>query len=283
MKTLLILKLLPKNLISRISGLIASMYIFPLLRKGVYGFFVRLYKINMEEAELPISKYKNFNQLFTRRLKKGSRPIPRKADAVISPVDGTISEFGKIAKRRLMQAKGLGYSLSGLLQDENLAKIFENGYFITIYLSPNNYHRVHSAVSCGISGFGYIPGKLWPVHSFAVRKIKELFAVNERAIVYHCHPAKKNKTILATVMVGAFNVGKMTLGLCNLRCNGWSRRGTPYEKCDKKIDLQKGDELGIFELGSTVILLFPKNLFTPTKLTPGSPVKMGRILGKIRD
>ena len=268
----LFLKLLPKNLFSRFVGFLASKG----FSKIAIRWFARRYKINLEEASQPISEYKTLNQFFTRTLKKGVRPVAEENNlkAVVSPVDGKIAQCGKIEDGRIIQAKGRDYTVQELIGDEEEAKPFVKGYFMTIYLAPTDYHRIHHYTDGEIEGFRYVPGTLFPVNPFSVEHIENLFPINERLTTFLDSDSKKS----AIVKVGATIVGKIKVTYSDVESN--ISKNVKAETYDKKIKVSKADELGLFAMGSTVVLLFPETGFKFIDPLPAdSHFKVGELLG----
>lgn len=268
----LFLKLIPKNLTSRIFGFLASRK----FSKIAIAWFARRYKINLEEASQPISEYKTLNQFFTRTLKEGTRPVSEldNPKAVVSPVDGKIAQWGKIEDGRMIQAKGRYYTVQELIGSEEEAKPYINGQFMTIYLAPTDYHRIHHYTDGEIEGFRYVPGTLFPVNPFSVQNIENLFPVNERLTTFIDSAGKKS----AIVKVGATIVGKIKVTYSDVESN--ISRNVKAESYENKIKVLKADELGLFEMGSTVVLLFPEKGFSFTEPLPADTCfKVGELLG----
>ncbi|MCM8534975.1 MAG: archaetidylserine decarboxylase [Lentisphaeraceae bacterium] len=269
---LLFLHLLPKNLSSRFVGALASRSI----SKIAIRWFAKRYKINLDEAAEPISSFKTLNDFFTRKLKDGARPIAEAENtkAVVSPVDGKIAQFGKIEDGRIIQAKGRHYTVQELLGDDEEAKPFINGTFMTIYLAPTDYHRMHHYMDGEITGFRYIPGTLFPVNPFSVQHIEKLFPINERLTTYYDCAGEK----AAIVKVGATIVGKIKVSYSDAESN--ISKKVRAETFENKISIKKGDELGYFAMGSTVVMLFPEESFNfIEKLPLDEKVRVGQILG----
>ncbi|HSI06313.1 MAG: archaetidylserine decarboxylase [Myxococcota bacterium] len=242
--------------------------------------FVRATGIDMSEAQEPIGTYSTLEDLFVRHLKTGARRIEPQPDAVVSPVDGTVGEVGLIEDGTLMQVKGRSYSLARLLDDEEEAKRFEGGAYATLYLAPHDYHRIHAPVSGSISQGALVPGALFPVFREALERIDELFARNERIITYI-----DNKTCgrVAVVKVGATLVGRISLAYddsVHTNVKGQARAALRYDPAHA---MQKGAELGAFELGSTVILVCEEGRISLEELAPGRKVKMGQRIGTLSD
>jgi phosphatidylserine decarboxylase len=269
---LLILKLLPKNIFSRFVGFLASLGISRIAIK----WFARRYKINIDETQHPLSHYKTLNHFFTRHLKEDARPITEKdnKDAVASPVDGTIAQWGKIEAGRMIQAKDRFFNVSELLGNDEEAAAFKNGWFMTVYLAPTDYHRMHHYMDADITGFRYIPGTLFPVNPFSVTHIENLFPINERLTTYYDVSGKQ----AAIVKVGATIVGKIKVSYSDAESNT-NKKGRA-EKFDQPIPVKKGDELGYFAMGSTVVMLFPENGFEFIKELPeDNKLQVGNLLG----
>ncbi|MGL1933370.1 MAG: archaetidylserine decarboxylase [Fibrobacterales bacterium] len=253
-----ILVLLPKNLISQLFGWLAYRE-WPLFAPIFRDVFVNMYSIDMSEAEAEQSEYPSVQKLFIRRLKKGARPIG--SDELISPVDGKLSQYGTIhqPELELIQAKGKTYSLEKLIGSKERANSFENGIWATIYLAPFNYHRIHSPVTGSIVETTYIPGNLWPVNTMSIARVPELFCVNERVITTI---EGENGGTCLVVKVGATNVGRISLSYTDLIISNTISPLAPQKpvqwKPSEPIAITKGDELGIFELGSTVVIIADK-------------------------
>ncbi|MEM1350491.1 MAG: archaetidylserine decarboxylase, partial [Myxococcota bacterium] len=217
---------------------------------------VRLARIDAHEAERPAGEYPSLNAYFTRRLKPGARHVEaRGAMDVVSPVDGKLTEFGSIDGQTMVQAKGLEYTLTGLLDSARDAARYVGGAYMTIYLSPRDYHRIHAPVRGRLAKMAYVPGHLWPVNMLSVRYVERLFAINERLISY-IDAADTTLGRVALVKVGATCVGKMTTPHAEIVTNQALRRRREFEWGEGGVELGVGDELATFNLGSTVILLF---------------------------
>lgn len=268
----LFLKLLPKNLLSRFVGFLASKGI----SKIAIRWFAKRYKINLDEASQPISEFKTLNQFFTRTLKDGARPVaePENPKAVVSPVDGKIAQWGKIENGRMIQAKGRYYTVQELIGNAEEAEPYINGQFMTIYLAPTDYHRIHHYTDGDIEGFRYVPGTLFPVNPFSVANIENLFPINERLTTFMDSAGKKS----AIVKVGATIVGKIKVTYSDVESN--ISKKVQAEKYTDKKKVSKADELGLFAMGSTVVLLFPEKGFKFIDPLPAdSRFKVGELLG----
>ncbi|MBX3021208.1 MAG: phosphatidylserine decarboxylase [Bdellovibrionales bacterium] len=257
----------PKRLLSRATGLLMRLPLPGPLAALLVPLFARFFKINAAEAELQPGEYHSLDGFFTRKLKAGIRPV---GGQFVHPVDGKLTEQGKIEQGQLIQAKGWTYSVAEFLGDENLARIYEDGQFYTYYLCPADYHRVHSPTSGDLVSARHIPGLLWPVNEWSVHNIRRLFCLNERVVLNFEHPLGR----WSLVFVGATNVGHMTITLDpSIISNRWMWHAPTERHYSPPLPVKPGDELGIFHLGSTVICLFEKG-FNRGQLMPGS-VLMG--------
>ena len=273
--------LLPKHLLTAIVFRLAGIRTAP-IKDFLIRRFVDFYDVDVEEAGLPVPDgYTSFNDFFTRQLVDGARPIDSSANTIISPVDGTVSAAGKLDSDMLLQAKGRRYSLSDLLMtDIEDADRFRNGSFATLYLAPHNYHRVHCPVSGILVAMRYVPGALYSVNAATVSLLPNLFTRNERLI---CHVNSAAGPIIL-IFVGAMHVGSISTpwtGLIRPRRKGVvqdidiARHGHP-------IEVAKGDLLGWFNMGSTVILLLPPVSFELSlEAGSGGAVRMGRTIGRM--
>ncbi len=250
-----LLTLLPKNMVSKLNGFLAGLKLPRFMMTPIVLAFARIYKINIQEAELEISDYESLNKFFTRALKNGSRLIDKKESVIISPVDGRLLIAGSLEQGQLLQSKGMESSLQHLLGNNRFYKRFLGGRYMTIYLSPQDYHRIHSPVEGRILGYYYQPGKLFPVNNLAVNSINQLFSKNERLITY----IQSDQGLVAVVKVGATSVGKIRVTYDpNIATNRWIRLAKEH-LYDEEIQIRKGAELGRFEMGSTVMLLFERD------------------------
>lgn len=267
--------LVPQHLLSRLVGGIADSKT-PWIKDRFIRWFAKQYRINMSEAkEEVLSNYPSFNAFFTRELKVGIRPIDLSAGSIVSPADGAISQLGDIKYSRIFQAKGRGYSLSTLLGgDQDRAEEFINGSFATIYLSPRDYHRVHMPVKGTLTHTTYVPGDLFSVNQTTAEGVDQLFARNERLVAYF----DTEHGPMAMVLVGAMIVAGIETVWSGQEAPRLKKPiHTPFINQERPtITLEKGDEMGRFKLGSTVILLFGNQRITwEENLTANSPVKLG--------
>ncbi|TGK78923.1 phosphatidylserine decarboxylase [Leptospira noumeaensis] len=276
---LLFLTLLPKNLISKLFGYFSMFKLPRFMMIPILKAFAKAYKINLSEAELEIKEYASLNQFFTRALRAEARIIDSAANAVVSPTDSKITSFGNINQSTIIQAKGIDYSVKELLGSEKYYPYFTNGKYITFYLSPQDYHRIHSPFAGQILGYYYEPGKLFPVNDLAVLNIRGLFPKNERLITFLQTEYGK----IAVIKVGASNVGKIRVTYDNkIVTNNWIRFAKEHHYKDVSIMIDKGSELGRFEMGSTVILVFENDTIDLTNIALGDKIQYGTTVGNFR-
>ncbi len=268
--------LLPKQALTVLAGKLASAEAGS-LTTSVIRWFVGRYNVNMAEAANPdIASYKSFNEFFTRPLKDGARPFAE--TDFLCPVDGAISQFGAIERDQIFQAKGHSYSTTALVGgDRELAAQFENGSFATLYLSPRDYHRIHMPCAGKLTRMIYVPGALFSVNPTTARGVPGLFARNERVV---CVFESEFGPFVLT-LVGATIVGSMATvwhGQVNPPRPGVIREWR-YD-ATSAVNLEKGAEMGRFLLGSTVVMLFPKDsLAFNTDWSPARPIRMGEAMG----
>ncbi len=267
--------LMPKQLLTKLAGRLANARMGG-FTTAVIRRFVGRYGVNMQEAANPdIASYASFNEFFTRSLREGARPLANAR--LICPVDGAISQFGDIKRDSIFQAKGHSYTTTALVGgDAALAALFEDGSFATLYLSPKDYHRIHMPCAGRLRRMIHVPGELFSVNPTTARGVPGLFARNERVVCLF----DSDFGPFVLTLVGATIVGSMATawhGVVNPPRPG-SVREWRYD--DQEIVLQKGEEMGRFLLGSTVVMLFPKNTlnFNP-QWQPTKPLRMGEAMG----
>lgn len=271
-------RLLPKRLLSAIIGGCAWCSVPRAIRRKVLGGFVRAYRIDMSEAEKALAEYCSFDDLFTRRLRPDARPIAAGLGVVVSPADGRVVEAGVVREGQVIIAKGSPFTLSELLADEELARRLEGGTFHVIYLSPQNYHRVHSPTGGAIAGWQHVPGALFPVNAPSVRREPRLFARNERLVSVVDGEAGE----CAVVMVAAVGVGHITLAYdadVGTHRAAFRKRAVHQRRFDPRPPVERGGELGVFHMGSTVVTIFPPGKVTLDPVVPGVEIRMGSRIG----
>ena len=265
--------LMPKQALTTLAGQFASARLGGLTTSVIRRFVAR-YNVNMAEAANPdIASYASFNDFFTRALKPGARPLAQ-AD-LVCPVDGAISQFGPIAKDQIFQAKGHTYSTTALVGgDAAAAARFDSGHFATLYLSPRDYHRIHMPCAGRLRRMIYVPGELFSVNPVTARGVPGLFARNERVVCVF----DTDHGPMVLVLVGATIVGSMGTvwhGIVNPPRPG---RIQDWRYDDQSIVLGQGEEMGRFQLGSTVVMLFPASagLRFNEQWTHAAPVRLGQ-------
>ncbi|MCY4642902.1 MAG: archaetidylserine decarboxylase [Gammaproteobacteria bacterium] len=264
----------PHHFLSRITFWVTRLQT-PLKNPAIRA-FIRTFNIDMTEACYPDPEdYASFNEFFTRRLIPGARPIASGADVIVSPADGYISQFSSYAGQRAIQAKGRWFSMHQLLGGANeYGCLCERGKFVTVYLSPRNYHRVHMPLDGTLLEMIHVPGRLFSVAPYAGEVLNNLYARNERIVSIF----KTGTGYMAVVMVGAVNVAAIEMTWHGLVTP--PRGKTIYRKKYSGIDLKKGEELGVFNMGSTAIVAFDSHAIEwYPDLRSQQPVKMGQLLG----
>lgn len=279
---------LPQAALSRSFGRVADLRLPAAARRPVLGSFARAVGIDLAEVELPLESYPSLNSFFVRRLRSGARRWPDRADVLASPVDGIAGQLGQVTGGRLLQAKGRWYSAAELLQDDDEAPRFDGGAFLTIYLSPRHYHRIHTPCGGEVSLARHVPGALLPVNAPSVTHIPDLFARNERLVCYLDGALGR----VAVVAVGAYNVGRISAAFdprwggplgAVAETSGWAtnRAGAQAQsrRYDPPVPVAPGAELMAFHLGSTVVLLTePGRARLRQDLRPGMDLRLGEIL-----
>jgi phosphatidylserine decarboxylase len=269
--------LLPQHALSRLILKLTRVRVAAFKNALVRG-FLKLYTVDMRDSAQPDPyAFASFNEFFTRALRDGARPIVRDANAIACPVDGQVSEAGAIERDVLLQAKGRQYRLTELLASQPWAARFEEGSFATIYLAPFNYHRVHMPLRGRLIHTVYVPGRLFSVNGVTAQHVPRLFARNERVLTLF-DTGDPRFGQFAVVLVGALNVGSMATVWAGDITPARTREVTQVAALPTT--LEKGAELGRFNMGSTVILLFePKRLRWQPHVRAGAVVRLGQSLG----
>ncbi len=293
---LALLARLPQGLLSRLTGHLAAVPLPGPLRGPVLGLFARTVGMDLAEAEKPLRAYRSVSHLFTRRLRPGVRRWPNDPELPGSPVDGTVGAVGQIRSGEVIQAKGIPYRVDELLgggEEGGASAVasLEGGFFVTLYLSPRDYHRIHIPVGGAVSWARTIPGALLPVNTPAVAAIPRLFPRNERMVAWieTGGPSEPDTSPpAALVAVGAFNVGGISAlydpawhreaGAGRSLTNRRGRRDPETRRYDPPLNLARGEEFMAFHLGSTVVLLFgpgPEWSELHPDLRPGASIRLG--------
>lgn len=269
---------LPQHAISRLTYRLARIET-AWFKNALIRWFADSYQVSWSEARYQRPEdYASFNAFFTRELQPGARPVEGDAHTVVSPADGHISQVGRIDRNSILQAKGHSFSVSELLGgDEARARAFQDGSFVTIYLSPRDYHRVHIPLAGRLRETVYVPGRLFSVARHTVRTIPRLFARNERlAAIFDTDNGP-----MAVVMVGAINVAAIETVWAGLVTPPPKAAVEVQELADNGIELERGAEMGRFNMGSTVILLFGKERVRWLEsLRPEQTVRMGQAIAR---
>ena len=270
----------PQLAVSRLAGRLADNDRAPALKNRVVRWFIDRYGVNMSDAvDSDPEAYPSFNAFFTRALKPGLRPIDNGESVLVSPVDGAISQLGQITGDRVFQAKGQSFSLTELLGgDEQRAQTFNEGEFATIYLSPKDYHRIHMPLAGTLREMVYVPGKLFSVNPVTAENVPNLFARNERvACIFDTEAGP-----MAMVLVGAMIVGSVETTWGGVVAPGTGLVTTTRYDDQPDIRFEKGEEMGRFRLGSTVVLVMPKGAVRWNEgEAPGGTVRMGEAFGTV--
>jgi phosphatidylserine decarboxylase len=263
-------KILPQHLLSRAAGALAGSEA-RWIREPLVRTFARVYGVDMAEAERPdLASYRSFNDFFSRTLAPGARLVDPAADAIVSPADGVVSQTGAIERGELLQAKGIRYSFKALAQ-ACAGPTYEGGPFVTVYLSPRDYHRVHLPLAGRLVRTVAVPGKLFSVNAQTERAVEGLFAINERLVMEFETAHGK----MLVVMVGAMIVASIE--------TVWEGPRSPYRQQQTDTHdraFEKGAEIGRFLLGSSVVVAFEagRARLDPA-LAPGATVRMGQAIG----
>ena len=281
---LTLLRQVPQAGLSRLLGRLADLGLPRPLRGFVFGSFARTVGVRLSEVEKPLDEYPSLNAFFVRGLRPGIRVWPADPTTAGSPVDGIVGSVGTIRDATAVQAKGRSYSVAALLGDPAEAPVYEGGRFVTLYLSPRHYHRVHAPVGGTIAVARHVPGRLFPVNAPSVAYVQDLFARNERVL---CQ-IESSLGRVALIAVGAFNVARISTAF-DPDWSGpgaWvSNRRDPPEReraYDPPLVVERGAELMTFHLGSTVLLLFPRGSdLISASCRPGREIRLGEPLVRV--
>ena len=275
----LIQPLLPHHLVSRVVGAAAGSTWAP-LKRLLINQVSKHYNISLDDYVIQDKEqFESFNAFFTRELKPGARPVDSRPEGIACPVDGTVSQAGSINEGVIFQAKGKYYSAEALVGDDDRAADYLYGSFATLYLAPNNYHRIHMPLHATLVSMTYVPGRLFSVNTQTTRHIDRVFARNERVVAHF-------KTLhgpMAMVLVGALNVGSIETVHQGVVAPNGLRDVTHWDyPAHKQLTFSKGEEFGRFNLGSTVILLTgPEMVQWDSDLDAGKTLTMGMPIGEV--
>lgn len=270
------LRLLPRKRLSRALGRVADLGGPPAVVKRAVDTFVKVYGVDLSEADVPREGWRSFNEFFTRRLVAGARPLDADPLAILSPSDGRLDDAGPIDAGATFRVKGRLYEVGELLGDAEEARRFDGGSFWLVYLAPPDYHRVHAPVSGRVVRARHVPGTLFPVNAIGTTHIPRLFARNERIAVFQ---ESETHGLVATVLVGAIGVGRIGISFDDLETNVGRSGGARHYDGSAPV-LERGDELGVFNLGSTVLVFTPPGERFELVKRAGDRVRMGEALAR---
>ena len=270
----------PQLGVSNLAGRLADNDRSPALKNRVIKWFIGRYGVDMSEAAEPNPEaYATFNDFFTRELKPGIRPLADGEKTLVSPVDGAISQLGQVTGDRVFQAKGQSFSLSELLGGEEATTApFADGEFSTIYLSPKDYHRIHMPMAGTLRQMIHVPGKLFSVNPVTAENVPNLFARNERVVCIF----DTTSGPMVLVLVGAMIVGSVETRWAGVVVPGRRQVTSTLYEGEQAITFDKGEEMGRFRLGSTVIVVMPKGAVSwNSNQVAGKTVRMGEAFGAL--
>lgn len=266
-------RVLPKVVASRMLGVAERIPLPRSLRAYAYGAYARHYGVRLEELAAPLDSFRSFNAFFTRALRPGVRPIDANPASAVSPVDGRVVAAGPIEGGRLWQAKGLDYSLEDLVGAPLVSGALVGGRSCTVYLAPGDYHRIHAPVDGEVAFTIHVPGTLWPVNDRAAKRVHNLFIRNERLV----SGIETQAGTVVLVKIGAFNVGTIRTEFDPGAGRGRRRRFRAYTP---PIPVVKGAPFARFEMGSTVVVLFPRAWELDPGIVPGRTLLMGEAIAR---
>jgi phosphatidylserine decarboxylase len=269
-------RVLPRKRLSRALGrLAASRAPQPMVDAAVAA-FIRAYDVDLSEVDMPPDGFRTFDEFFTRRLREGARVVDPDRRALVSPADGRLEDLGEITAEGELIVKGQPYTASALLGDPDAAAAYECGHYFIVYLSPRDYHRVHAPTCGSVQCMRYVPGTLFPVNRIGTDFIPQLFARNERLAIVQ---EGAIHGIVTTIMVGAIGVGRIGLSFDDVQTN---RGDTPGLRsyAESPIPRERGEELGVFHMGSTAIVMTPPECKLDVVVQAGASIQMGEVMAK---
>lgn len=274
--------LLPKNLLSRAAGRLASVRWPRFLRRSVVRAFGGTFGVDFEEVRDPLDSFASIQDFFVRRLKDGVRPIDEAEDSLVSPCDGAWGRCGVVRHGLALQVKGRPYRVEELLGVDDITP-FEGGVYATFYLSPKDYHRFHTPFAGEVEEARYLPGDLWPVNRIGVEGVSRLFSRNERIVAMFRLPEDDTgrRRRVALVAVGATMVGKVHVTFDDLETNVAGRRRDEHRTYDPPHRFDKCQEWGRFEFGSTLVLVAERGALELEVQPAGTPMRLGRRIGRL--
>ncbi|MFZ1866782.1 MAG: archaetidylserine decarboxylase [Polyangiales bacterium] len=263
-------RVLPRKRLSRALGRLASARAPRPMVDAAVAAFIRAYDVDLSEVEAPPNGFRTFDEFFTRRLREGVRVVDPDPRALVSPADGRLEDLGEITSAGQLAIKGQSYTAADLLGDSEVAASYEGGRYFVVYLSPRDYHRVHAPVSGPVQAVRYIPGTLFPVNRIGSH-IPKLFQRNERLAIFQDSVVHGG---VATIMVGAIGVGRIGLSFDQLETNRGHAPGL-RSYADASISRNRGEELGVFHMGSTAIVMAPPECDLKIVVSAGVAIRMG--------
>jgi phosphatidylserine decarboxylase len=278
MKTLL--SALPHHAFSQFTGLAVSVPLPRFFRKPLFDWYINKYGVNLNDVSEDPYSFPCLGKFFVRDLKPGIRPIE---GSLVSPVDGTLRSFGQISDGTVLEVKGQQYNVSELLGSESLSAQFTNGSFLNFYLAPGDYHHVHAPVTGVAVELSYVPGRLWPVNTWAWTNIPKLLIQNERvAAIFDTEFGR-----VAVVMIGALNVGSIKMifpelaSIQDKSASASSETGSSKMRGSKlnPVPVNAGERIGTFEMGSSVVVLVEKRVNFASQLKEEQKIKYGALIG----
>ena len=275
-----LLRLMPRNLLSRLAGRLVSIRLPKGLRAPMMRAYARIFGADLSEVAEPLADFPSVQDFFVRALRPGARPVDPDPSTLVSPCDGAWGQWGTVEQGTLLQIKGRPYSLAELLGDADDAARFEGGTYATLYLSPKDYHRFHAPCRARVSHARYLPGSLWPVNQAGVELVDGLFARNERICAFMDVAEQACAGHLCLVAVGATMVGKVKVVFDDLETNlpRAKRKDRDYEP---KVELERGQEWGRFLFGSTLVLIAMPGTLDLAGQPMGSPLRLGSAIGRL--
>ena len=260
-----LLRVLPRARITRVMGRLADTRLHPAVADAVVGLYVRAYDVNLGDTVPPAGSFASFDAFFTRPLRDGARPIEAPAGAFVSPADGRLEDAGPVHAGGKLKIKGRDYAVADLVGDPAEVARYEGGQFAIVYLSPRDYHRVHAPIGGKVTLIRSLPGDLFPVNSIGERHVPSLFSTNRRVAIVIDTPDHGRVTV---VMVGAMIVGRITVRAIDAR-------DVPLgdHVIEPAMAVERGDEIGMFHLGSTAVVFAEKGVSPPWQMPDGSTGK----------
>jgi phosphatidylserine decarboxylase len=272
------LRALPRKRLSRLLGRMARVEGPDAMLRAAIRVYCRAYRVDLADYDLPPAGFRSFDEFFTRSLRPGARPVDPDPDTLISPADGRVEAAGPIEPGASFQIKGHRYEIAELIDDRIAgATDFEGGWYALIYLAPGDYHRVHAPVTGAVRALRHVPGTLFPVNALGLNHVPKLFARNERVVV---HQRSDRFGDVATVMVGAIGVGRISMSFDDSVITNDRHAAGLRVYGERAPILRRGDELGTFHMGSTVVVLAPPSGRMVMRVAAGERVRMGAAIAQ---